>query len=85
MTFSYSTEFPCINVGNPKQRIYLRLEIYDLVSLQRYAKSLYIIQRSSQVEKSRQNPKESLSVLSYLSILHYVSSTAFTTIFISIC
>ncbi|KAF6176411.1 hypothetical protein GIB67_001468 [Kingdonia uniflora] len=41
MTLSYLAEFMCINVGKPKRRIYLRLEICDLVSLQWYAKSLY--------------------------------------------
>ncbi|KAF6148961.1 hypothetical protein GIB67_026706, partial [Kingdonia uniflora] len=64
MTLSYSTDFPCINVGKPKRRIYLRLEICDLVSLQRYVKSLSIFQISLLVEKSRQKPKESLLVLS---------------------
>ncbi|KAF6154275.1 hypothetical protein GIB67_026731 [Kingdonia uniflora] len=41
-----------------------KFKICDLVSLQWYAKSLSIFQRSSLVEKARQKPKERLSVLS---------------------
>jgi eukaryotic translation initiation factor 2C len=39
----------------------------NLVSLQRYTKSLSTLQRSSLVEKSRQKPQERMSVLSDVS------------------
>ncbi|KAF6148068.1 hypothetical protein GIB67_024243 [Kingdonia uniflora] len=41
MTLSYSAEFSCINAGKPKRRIYLRLEICDLVSLQRENSAMF--------------------------------------------
>ncbi|XP_061993550.1 protein argonaute 4A-like [Rosa rugosa] len=58
-----SADFPCINVGKPKKPSYFPLELCDLVSLQRYTKSLSNIQRASLVEKSRQKPQERMSTL----------------------
>ncbi|KAJ4842691.1 Protein argonaute 4B [Turnera subulata] len=60
---SYSADFPCINVGKPKRPSYFPLELCDLVSLQRYTKSLSGLQRASLVEKSRQKPLERMRVL----------------------
>ncbi|KAF6146444.1 hypothetical protein GIB67_037744 [Kingdonia uniflora] len=68
MSLSYSAKLPCINVGKPKRPIYLPLEICELVSLQRYTKSLSTFQRSALVEKSRQKPKERMSVLKDLKV-----------------
>ncbi|XP_004298218.1 PREDICTED: protein argonaute 4A-like [Fragaria vesca subsp. vesca] len=58
-----SANFPCINVGKPKKPTYFPLELCELVSLQRYTKSLSNVQRVSLVEKSRQKPPERMSTL----------------------
>ncbi|KAG6526938.1 hypothetical protein ZIOFF_009025 [Zingiber officinale] len=63
MQLSYSADFPCLNVGKPKRPTYVPLELCSLVSLQRYTKSLSTFQRASLVEKSRQKPRERMSVL----------------------
>ncbi|OIT08622.1 PREDICTED: protein argonaute 4-like [Nicotiana attenuata] len=60
----YSADLPCINVGKPKRPTYFPIELCNLVSLQRYTKSLSTFQRSSLVEKSRQKPQERMQVLS---------------------
>ncbi|KNA23540.1 hypothetical protein SOVF_023980 [Spinacia oleracea] len=59
----YSGDLPCINVGKPKKPSYFPIELCDLVSLQRYTKSLSGLQRASLVEKSRQKPQERMKVL----------------------
>ncbi|KAJ4839043.1 Protein argonaute 4B [Turnera subulata] len=59
----YSADFPCVNVGKPKRPSYFPLELCELVSLQRYTKSLSGQQRASLVEKSRQKPQERMRVL----------------------
>ncbi|KAL2943014.1 Protein argonaute 4A [Bienertia sinuspersici] len=59
----YSGDFPCINVGKPKRPTYFPIELCELVSLQRYTKSLSGLQRASLVEKSRQKPQERMRVL----------------------
>ncbi|KMS98061.1 hypothetical protein BVRB_4g096180 [Beta vulgaris subsp. vulgaris] len=59
----YSDDLPCINVGKPKKPSYFPIELCDLVSLQRYTKSLSGLQRASLVEKSRQKPQERMKVL----------------------
>ncbi|CAH8362423.1 unnamed protein product [Eruca vesicaria subsp. sativa] len=59
----YSGDFPCINVGKPKRPTYIPIEHCELVSLQRYTKSLTNIQRASLVEKSRQKPPERMTSL----------------------
>lgn len=61
---SFSAELPCINVGKPKRPTYFPIELCNLVSLQRYTKSLTVLQRSSLVEKSRQKPQERMRALS---------------------
>ncbi|KAF6151839.1 hypothetical protein GIB67_010413 [Kingdonia uniflora] len=40
MTLSYSAEFPCINVGKPKRRIYLHLEALSKIVASRLQKEL---------------------------------------------
>ncbi|KAL4581922.1 hypothetical protein LXL04_006456 [Taraxacum kok-saghyz] len=47
-----STDCPCLDVGKPKRPVYIPLELCDLISLQRYTKSLSNLQRASLVEKS---------------------------------
>ncbi|KAL8028725.1 hypothetical protein ABFS82_14G176300 [Erythranthe guttata] len=59
----YSGDFPCINAGKPKRPTYIPIELCELVSLQRYTKSLSNLQRASLVEKSRQKPMERMSSL----------------------
>ncbi|KAL0875862.1 hypothetical protein Bca101_025567 [Brassica carinata] len=59
----YSGDFPCINVGKPKRPTYIPIEHCELVSLQRYTKSLTNLQRASLVEKSRQKPPERMNSL----------------------
>ncbi|KAJ0238727.1 Protein argonaute 9 [Hirschfeldia incana] len=59
----YSGDFPCINVGKPKRPTYIPIEHCELVSLQRYTKSLSNLQRASLVEKSRQKPPERMNSL----------------------
>ncbi|CAF1775237.1 unnamed protein product [Brassica napus] len=59
----YSGNFPCINVGKPKRPTYIPIEHCELVSLQRYTKSLSSLQRASLVEKSRQRPPERMASL----------------------
>ncbi|GJW40695.1 argonaute 4A-like protein [Tanacetum coccineum] len=53
-----SRDYPCLNVGKPKRAVYIPLELCELLSLQRYTKSLSNSQRSTLVEKSRQKPQE---------------------------
>ncbi|KAJ3669410.1 hypothetical protein LUZ60_011360 [Juncus effusus] len=55
---SWSSTLPCLDVGKPKRPNYLPLELCELVSLQRYTKSLSGPQRASLVEKSRQKPQD---------------------------
>ncbi|KAJ0266519.1 Protein argonaute 9 [Hirschfeldia incana] len=59
----YSGDFPCINVGKPKRPTYIPIEHCELVSLQRYTKSLNSLQRAALVEKSRQRPPERMASL----------------------
>ncbi|CAN7033672.1 unnamed protein product [Brassica oleracea var. botrytis] len=59
----YSGNFPCINVGKPKRPTYIPIEHCELVSLQRYTKSLSSLQRASLVEKSWQRPPERMASL----------------------
>ncbi|BAD81109.1 zwille protein -like [Oryza sativa Japonica Group] len=59
-----SAHFPCLNVGKPKRPTYIPLELCHLVPLQRYKKALSTLQRSTLVERSRQNPQERMFVLS---------------------
>ncbi|XP_048599034.1 protein argonaute 9-like [Brassica napus] len=59
----YSGDFPCINVGKPKRPTFIPIEHCELVSLQRYTKSLNSLQRASLVEKSRQRPPERMASL----------------------
>nr|QNU10184.1 argonaute 9 [Arabidopsis halleri] len=59
----YSGDFPCINVGKPKRPTYFPIEVCNLVSLQRYTKSLTNFQRAALVEKSRQKPPERMASL----------------------
>ncbi|XP_024986290.1 protein argonaute 4A-like [Cynara cardunculus var. scolymus] len=59
----YSADFPCLDVGKPKRPVYIPLEFCELVSLQRYTKSLSNLQRASLVEKSRQKPQERMRAL----------------------
>lgn len=61
---TFSGRVPCINVGKPKRPTYYPIELCNLVSLQRYTKSLTVLQRASLVEKSRQKPQERMSSLS---------------------
>ncbi|XP_057527179.1 protein argonaute 4A-like [Amaranthus tricolor] len=63
ISLRYSSKYPCINVGRPKRPSYFPIEMCDLVSLQRYTKSLSGHQRASLVEKSRQKPQERMRVL----------------------
>ncbi|ESQ42138.1 hypothetical protein EUTSA_v10012624mg [Eutrema salsugineum] len=59
----YSGDVPCINVGKPKRPTYIPMEHCELVTLQRYTKSLSNLQRASLVEKSRQKPTERMTSL----------------------
>ncbi|KAJ0266517.1 Argonaute [Hirschfeldia incana] len=59
----YSGDFPCINVGKPKRPTYIPIEHCELVSLQRYTKSLSSFQKASLVENSRQKPPERMASL----------------------
>ncbi|CAN8244256.1 unnamed protein product [Cochlearia groenlandica] len=63
ITLRYSADLPCINVGKPKRPTYIPIEHCELVSLQRYTKSLSGLQRASLVEKSRQKPVERMGSL----------------------
>ncbi|KAJ8621026.1 hypothetical protein MRB53_029555 [Persea americana] len=47
MEIGYSPTLPCINVGKPKRPTYYPIELCNLVSLQRYTKSLSTHQRSN--------------------------------------
>ncbi|KAL8514052.1 hypothetical protein ACS0TY_013239 [Phlomoides rotata] len=64
ISLTYSADLPCINVGKPKRPTYFPIELCSLVSLQRYTKALSTSQRAFLVDKSRQNPQETMSVLS---------------------
>uniref|UniRef100_A0A0D9W242 Piwi domain-containing protein n=1 Tax=Leersia perrieri TaxID=77586 RepID=A0A0D9W242_9ORYZ len=66
MDLRYSANLPGINVGRPKRPIYFPIELCSLIPLQRYTKALSTLQRSSLVEKSRQNPQDRMSVLNEL-------------------
>ncbi|KAL4578096.1 hypothetical protein LXL04_014212 [Taraxacum kok-saghyz] len=59
----YSADCPCLDVGKPKRPVYIPLELCDLISLQRYTKSLSNLQRASLVEKSRQKPQDRMRAL----------------------
>ncbi|CAH8383280.1 unnamed protein product [Eruca vesicaria subsp. sativa] len=63
LELKYSGDFPCINVGKPKRPTYFPIELCELVSLQRYTKTLSNLQRASLVEKSRQRPAERMASL----------------------
>jgi eukaryotic translation initiation factor 2C len=63
MDLRYSADLPCINVGKPKRPTFIPIELCELLSLQRYTKSLTNLQRASLVEKSRQKPQERMKVL----------------------
>ncbi|XP_071707484.1 protein argonaute 4A-like [Rutidosis leptorrhynchoides] len=58
-----SQHFPCLDVGKPKRPVYIPLELCELISLQRYTKSLSNLQRASLVEKSRQKPQDRMRAL----------------------
>ncbi|CAL4976789.1 unnamed protein product [Urochloa decumbens] len=69
-----SVNFPCLNVGKPERPTYLPIELCNLVSLQRYTKALTVLQRSSLVQNSRQNPSErKLALSSALKLSNYNS------------
>ncbi|KAF8113373.1 hypothetical protein N665_0050s0031 [Sinapis alba] len=59
----YSGAFPCINVGKPTRPAYFPIEHCELVSLQRYTKSLSSLQKATLVENSRQSPPERMASL----------------------
>ncbi|KAI3723141.1 hypothetical protein L2E82_34527 [Cichorium intybus] len=59
----YSADCPCLDVGKPKKPVYIPLELCELISLQRYTKSLSNLQRASLVEKSRQKPQDRMRAL----------------------
>ncbi|KAJ4883600.1 Protein argonaute 9 [Raphanus sativus] len=63
LKLEYSGDFPCINVGKPKRPTYIPIEHCELVSLQRYTKSLSSFQKASLVENSRQRPHERMASL----------------------
>nr|GEW05848.1 hypothetical protein [Tanacetum cinerariifolium] len=58
-----SRNLPCLDVGKPKRPVYIPLEFCELISLQRYTKSLSDLQRASLVEKSRQKPHDWMKTL----------------------
>ncbi|PWA66503.1 PAZ domain-containing protein [Artemisia annua] len=58
-----SRNLPCLDVGKPKRPVYIPLEFCELISLQRYTKSLSNLQRASLVEKSRQKPQDRMRTL----------------------
>ncbi|GJR72715.1 argonaute 4A-like protein [Tanacetum coccineum] len=58
-----SRNLPCLDVGKPKRPVYIPLEFCELISLQRYTKSLSNLQRASLVEKSRQKPHDRMKTL----------------------
>ncbi|GKB83744.1 argonaute 4A-like protein [Tanacetum coccineum] len=58
-----SQYYPCLDVGKPKRPTYIPLELCELISLQRYTKSLSNLQRASLVEKSRQKPQDRMRTL----------------------
>uniref|UniRef100_A0A0A8XNW6 Uncharacterized protein n=1 Tax=Arundo donax TaxID=35708 RepID=A0A0A8XNW6_ARUDO len=55
---------PCLNVGKSKGPNYLPIELCHLALLQRYAKALTVLQHSSVVDKSQQNPSQRKLALS---------------------
>ncbi|KAI4305738.1 hypothetical protein L6164_029086 [Bauhinia variegata] len=63
INLTYSSYFPCLDVGKPKRPNYLPLELCSLISLQRYTKALSPLQRASLVEKSRQKPLDRIKTL----------------------
>ncbi|WOK92632.1 protein argonaute 16-like [Canna indica] len=63
INLEWSAGVPCLNVGKPKRPSYIPVELCHLVSLQRYTKALSAQQRASLVEKSRQKPKERITVI----------------------
>ncbi|KAI3518893.1 hypothetical protein L1887_07760 [Cichorium endivia] len=66
----YSADCPCLDVGKPKKPVYIPLELCELISLQRYTKSLSNLQRASLVEKSRQKPQDRMRALTGVSFLY---------------
>ncbi|GKB96912.1 argonaute 4A-like protein [Tanacetum coccineum] len=58
-----SRNLSCLDVGKPKRPVYIPLEFCELISLQRYTKSLSNLQRASLVEKSRQKPHDRMKTL----------------------
>lgn len=62
---SYSAFAPCIDVGKPNRPIFLPLELCNLVSLQRYKKTLSSTQRASLLEQSRQKPLERKNMITH--------------------
>ncbi|GAV71984.1 PAZ domain-containing protein/Piwi domain-containing protein/DUF1785 domain-containing protein [Cephalotus follicularis] len=63
MELTFSSYFPCLDVGKPKRPNYLPVELCSLVSLQRYTKALSSMQRATLVEKSRQKPQDRIRTL----------------------
>ncbi|TVU22665.1 hypothetical protein EJB05_32380 [Eragrostis curvula] len=68
-----SANFPCLIVGRRNRPIYIPIELCHLVSLQRYTKALTVLQRSSLIQNSRQDPSRRKLVLSDLQYSDYNS------------
>uniref|UniRef100_A0A2P2IPH1 PAZ domain-containing protein n=1 Tax=Rhizophora mucronata TaxID=61149 RepID=A0A2P2IPH1_RHIMU len=64
---TFSTYLPCLDVGKPKKPNYQPIELCSLVSLQRYTKSLSLMQRATLVEKSRQKPQDRIQTVTNVS------------------
>ncbi|KAK4784213.1 hypothetical protein SAY86_018581 [Trapa natans] len=60
---TFSSFFPCLDVGKPKRPIYLPIELCSLVPLHRYTKTISPMQRVSLIERSRQKPPERMQVI----------------------
>ncbi|KAI7734630.1 hypothetical protein M8C21_018974, partial [Ambrosia artemisiifolia] len=58
-----SQDYPCIDVGKPKRTIYIPIELCELISLQRYKKSLSELQRAKLAEQSTQKPHDRMNCL----------------------
>ncbi|XP_021837831.1 protein argonaute 4 [Spinacia oleracea] len=58
----YSGDFPCINIGKTKSKLY-PIELCSLLPLQRYTKELSIPQRLKFIESIRQKPLDKMTML----------------------
>ncbi|KAF3334610.1 protein argonaute 16-like protein [Carex littledalei] len=58
LDLTWSSSYPCLDLGKPRNPTYVPLEMCDLIPLQRYTKALSSKQRASLLDKTRHKPQE---------------------------